>query len=82
MSVKQQVLLSESVAKVVEEQVASGRYATVSAALQDAAYNYFIGSPSIFQEYKVTPEEVEASAQSDLAKIRRARKSGGLKTWE
>jgi hypothetical protein len=82
MSVKQQVVLSESVAKVVKEQVASGRYADVSAALQEAAYNYFIGAPSIFREYKVTPEEVEASAQIDLAKIRRARKNGGLKSWE
>ena len=82
MSVKREIKLSESVAQVVDEQIAAGRYADVSSALQEAAFNYFIGTPSIFQEYKVTPSQVETSARKDLEKIKRARKTGALKVWE
>ncbi len=41
-----------------------------------------IGPPSPFEEYRVTPEEVERAAERDLAAIRRERKAGKLKTWQ
>jgi hypothetical protein len=78
---KRQIVLTETVAGVVEAQVASGRYADFSAALQDAAWHFFVGPPSPFEEYGVTPAEVERSAQKDLERIRRARKTGTLKPW-
>jgi len=75
------ILLSEQVTATIETQVSHGRYKDFSAALQDAAWNYFIGSPSPFAEYGVTPAEVEKSAQKDLAAIRHARASGKLKRF-
>lgn len=73
--------LSEPVSEIVRTQVKSGRYKDFSAALQDAAWNYFLGSPNPFQEYGVTPEEVEQTAQRDLAAVRKDRKSGKLTPW-
>jgi hypothetical protein len=67
---------------MVKAQVKSGRYKDFSAALQDAAWNYFFGLPNPFEEYDVTPEEVERAAQRDLAAIRRDRKAGKLKPWQ
>ena len=67
---------------MVKAQVKSGRYKDFSAALQDAAWNFFYGLPSPFEEYGVTPEEVERAAQRDLAAIRRDRKAGKLKRWK
>ena len=81
MSNKREIVLSEPVAHVIESQVASGRYADFSAAIQDAAWNFFVGLPSPFEEYQVTPEEVARSAMKDRARIARARKQGTLKTW-
>jgi len=75
------VTLSEPVSELVRTQVTSGRYKDFSAALQDAAWHYFFGPPSPFEEYGVTPEEVERSAQRDLAAIRKDRKAGRLKAW-
>jgi hypothetical protein len=66
----------------VKAQVKSGRYKDFSAAVQDAAWNYFYGLPSPFEEYGLTPEEVERAAQRDLAAIRRDRKAGKLKPWK
>jgi hypothetical protein len=72
------ITLSDPVAEIIESQIASGRYKDVSAALNDAAWHHFIGVPSPFAEYGVTPEEVERSAEKDLAAIRADRKAGKL----
>ena len=79
---KRQVVLSDAVAQMVETQVASGRYADFSSALQDAAWHFFVGPPSPFEEYGVTPEEVERSASKDLERIRHARATRSLKPWK
>lgn len=79
---KRQIVLSDAVAEVVETQVASGRYTDFSAAIQDAAWHFFLGPTSPFEEYGVTPEEVECSAQKDLERIRRARHNDALKPWK
>lgn len=76
------ITLSEPVSERVKAQVKSGRYKDFSAALQDAAWNYFYGLPNPFEEYGVTPEEVERVAERDLAAIRRDRKGGKLKAWK
>jgi hypothetical protein len=81
MSVKAEVTLSDSVAKIVESQVASGRFADFSSAIQEAAWNYFIASPSIYEEYGVTPEEVERSGKIDDQRIEEAQARGELKPW-
>jgi hypothetical protein len=74
--------LSEAVSEMVKAQVKSGRYKDFAAALQDAAWNFFYGLPNPYEEYGVTPEEVERAAQRDLAAIRRDRKAGKLKPWK
>lgn len=76
------VTLSEPVSEMVQAQVKSGRYKDFSAALQDAAWNYFVGGPNPFEDYGVSPNEVEQSAQRDLAAIRRARKARMLVPWK
>ncbi len=76
------ITLSEPVSEMVRAQVKNGRYKDFSAALQDAAWNFFFGPPDPFDEYGVTPEEVERAAQRDLAAIRRDRKAGKLKPWK
>jgi hypothetical protein len=75
------VILSDQVSEAVRVQVKSGRYKDISAALQDAAWNYFFGPPSPFEEYDVTPEQVERVVQRDLEQIRKDRKGGKLKRW-
>ena len=82
MSVKAEVVLSDAVAKMIESQVASGRYVDFSSAVQDAAWNYFNGSPSIFEEYGLTREEVARSAKLDRERIAEAERRGELKPWE
>lgn len=42
---KRQILLTDTVVEVVEAQVNSGRYADFSAAIQDAAWHFFVGPP-------------------------------------
>ena len=74
--------LSQQVSEIVQAQVKNGRYKDFSAALQDAAWNFFVGPPSPFDEYGVTLEEAERTAQRDLAAIRKDRKSGKLKVWK
>ena len=81
MNSKREIVLSQAVTQIVESQVASGRYADFSSAVQDAAWNFFSGMPSPFEEYQVTPQEVERSARKDRERISRARKQGTLKTW-
>jgi hypothetical protein len=76
------ITLSEPVSEMVRAQVKSGRYKDFSAALQDAAWNFFYGPPSPFEEYGVTSAEVERTAQRDLAAIRKDRKAGRLKPWK
>jgi len=76
------VTLSEPLSEMVRSQVKSGRYKDFSADLQDAAWNFFYGLPSPFEEYGVTPEEVEKAAERDLAAIRKDRKAGRLKAWK
>ena len=79
---RRHVSLSPVIDRTIEAQVKLGRYKDFSAAVQDAAWNYFCGLPSPFEEYWLTPEEVERAAQRDLAAIRRDRKAGKLKPWK
>ena len=82
MSIKSHhVTLSEPASAIIEAVVASGRYKDFSAAVQDAVWKQFMGERALFEEYRVTPAEVERSAQADLAAIRRDRKAGKLKAW-
>ena len=76
------VTLSEPVSETIQSQVKSGRYKDFSAAVQDAVWNFFIGLPSPFEEYGVTPEEVEASYQKIIKEIERERAAGKLKPWK
>ena len=72
------VTITDVVAERIQAEIQSGRYKDVSAALNDAAWHHFIGIPSPFAEYGVTPEEVEASAQADFKAIKKDRKAGKL----
>lgn len=72
------ISLADPVAAAIAAQISTGRYKDVSAALNDAAWNHFIGAGSPFADYGVTPEEVERSAAKDLAAIRLDRKAGKL----
>jgi len=76
------ITLTEPVSEIVKSQVKSGRYKDFSAAVQDAAWNYFLGAPSPFEEYGVTPEEVERRYRKTMAAIERERKAGKLKPWK
>jgi hypothetical protein len=73
------VTLSKPLSEAIRTQVSSGRFKDFSAALQEAAWNYFVGPPCPFEEYKVSPDEVEDSARKDLAEISRLRRAGQLK---
>jgi hypothetical protein len=77
--IRHHVTLSKPLSEAIRTQVSSGRFKDFSAALQEAAWKYFVGPPSPFQEYGVSPQEVEASAQKDLAEIRKLRRSGKLR---
>jgi hypothetical protein len=79
---KRPIVLTDAVEQLVETQVASGRYADFSSALQDAAWHFFVGPRSPFEDDGVTPEEVERSARKDLARLRHARKTEALKPWK
>ena len=76
------ITLSEPVSEIVKAQVKNGRYKDFSAAVQDAAWNFVLGSPSPFAEYGVTPQEVERSYRKTMAEIARERKAGKLKPWK
>ena len=75
------ITLSGPVSETVQAQVKSGRYKDFSAAIQDAAWNFFVGSLSPFEEYGVTPEEVERSYRNTVAEIEQERKAGKLRPW-
>ncbi len=76
------ITLSEPVSETIRAQVKSGRYKDFSAALQDAAWNFFLGPPSPYEEYGVTPEEVERSYARTMTAIERERRAGKLKPWK
>ena len=79
---KHHVTLTEPVSAMVDAQVKNGRYKDFSAALQDAAWHFFFGPPSPFEDYDVTSAEVERAAMRDLASIRKDRKAGKLSPWK
>jgi len=76
------ITLSEPVSETVKSQVKSGRYKDFSAAIQDAVWNFFLGLPSPFEEYGVTPEEVERSYERTVRQIDQERRAGKLKPWK
>ncbi len=76
------ISLSAPVSKALRAQVKSGRYKDFSAAIQDAAWHFFVEKPSVYEEYGVKVEEVEKSAARDLMAIQRDRKAGRLKAWK
>ena len=76
------VTLSEPLSETVKSQVKSGRYKDFSAAVQDALWNYFLGPPSPFEEYGVTPEQVERAYQKTVSAIDQERKNRKLKLDE
>jgi hypothetical protein len=78
---RRHVSLSQVVDRTIEAQVKLGRYKDFSAAIQDAVWNYFIGPDSPFEEYGVSPQEVERAHQQVLAGIKRERRAGKLKPW-
>ena len=78
---KHQVTLTEPLEAMVAAQIKSGRYNDYSAALQEAAWHYFVGTPDPFREYGVTQQEVDGAARRELSAIRKARKSGKLRAW-
>lgn len=78
---KHSITLSEPLTETVQAQVKLGRYKDFSDAIQDAAWNYFIGRDP-FAEYGVTPREVERSFKKTTAAVERERKAGKLKPWK
>ena len=72
------VTLTEPVSEMIESQIASGRFKDFSAAMQEAAWNYFFGK-SPFEEYGVTPKQLEQRFQKDVAETKRMKKAGKLK---
>ena len=79
---KHNVILSDQVSETIHVQVKSGRYKDFSAAVQDAAWNYFFGSTNPFNEYGVTPEQVEGSYKRTVREIDRERRAGKLTPWK
>jgi glucuronate isomerase len=76
------ITLSEPLSRAVETQVKSGRFKDFSAALQAAAWAYFVGSGSALDDYGLPPEEVAKAAKRDLAAIKRERREGKLKPFD
>ena len=76
--VAKHITLSAPVAEAIRSQIATGRYKDLSAALNDAAWNHFVGPASPFADYGVTVREVEAAAAKDLALIKKLRAAGRL----
>lgn len=79
---RRHISLSPVVDRAIESQVKLGRYKDFSAAMQDAAWNYFIGLESPFEEYGVTPAQVERAYAKVAAEIKRERRGGKLKAWK
>lgn len=78
---RKHILISPVLDRTIQAQVEMGRYKDYSAAVQDAAWNYFIGSGNPFEEYGVTPGQVESSFKKTVRRIEAERKSGKLKLW-
>ena len=78
---RRHVSLSPVIDRAIESQVKLGRYKDFSAAMQDAAWNYFIGPASPFEEYGVTPKQVESAYAKVLAEIKDERRAGKLRPW-
>ena len=78
---RRHVSLSSVIDRTIDSQVKLGRYKDFSAAVQDAVWNYFIGPDSPYEEYGVTPKEVECAHAKVLAGIKRERREGKLKHW-
>ena len=78
---RRHVSLSPVIDLAVQSQVKLGRYKDFSAAIQDAAWNYFIGPESPFEEYGVTPKQVERAFKKVLSEVKRERRNGKLKPW-
>jgi hypothetical protein len=76
--ISKHVTLADPVAEAIEAQISSGRYKDASAALNDAAWQLFVGVPSPFTEYGVTPGEVERCAARMLKEIDADRKAEKL----
>ena len=79
---RKHISLSPALNRTIQAQVELGRYKDFSAALQDAAWNYFIGAGSPFEEYGVTAGEVEKKFQQVSREIEKERKAGKLKPWQ
>ncbi len=79
---RRHVSLSSVIDQAIESQVKLGRYKDFSAAIQDAAWNYFIGLESPFEEYGVTAAEVERAYQKVSAEVKHERRAGKLKPWQ
>lgn len=77
-----QITLTETVSEMIEAQIASGRFTDFSSAAQEALWNYFVGAPSPFREYGVTPKQVERRYRKDRAEVKRLCKAGQLKEWK
>jgi hypothetical protein len=78
---RRHVSLSPVIDRTIESQVKLGRYKDFSAAIQDAVWNYFIGPDSPYEEYGVTPKQVERAHAKVVAAIKRERRAGKLKPW-
>ncbi len=79
---RKHISLSPALDRTIQAQVELGRYKDFSAALQDAAWNYFIGAGSPFEEYGVTSDQVERKFQQVSREIERERKAGKLQPWK
>lgn len=75
------VTLTEPVSELIESQIASGRFKDFSAAMQEAAWNYFF-EKSPFEEYGVTPGQVATRYKRDVAETKRLKRAGKLKPWK
>ena len=76
------ITLSEPVSDQIQAHVKKGRFKDFSAALQEAAWKYFCEPASIFDEYGVTPQEVDRAYDRTLKEIDRASRTGQLKAWK
>jgi hypothetical protein len=75
------ITLTEPLSQVIAAQVACGRYKDISAALQDAAWNYFVGFPTPFKG-GATVEETQRAHKNVSAAIETERKQGKLRPWK
>ncbi len=76
------VTLTQPVSEMIDAQITSGRFKDFSAAIQEAAWNYFFTQNNPFQEYNVTPAQVEKRFQKDLAETKLLKKARKLGEWK